>query len=184
MIKGDGKPKPCINITTKGLSRKQIIIPMNNVNKKNFMEESSTYITNMNRALKNIKTEVIVDFIQLDSSSIVIVTNKVVSSLDLQTIENYIKNTDCINANEVKVLRFTQYKSYLKIIGIPYLQENMNIPLTSNVVEDIIKKNHIFNNIILAFRPCCYELKLKGLSNRITLVLSNIRELDRVPSTE
>ena len=30
----------------------------------------------------------------------------------------------------------------------------------------------------------CYELKLKGLSNRTTLVLSNIRELDRVPSTE
>ena len=30
----------------------------------------------------------------------------------------------------------------------------------------------------------CYELKLKGLSNRTTLVLSNTRELDRVPSTE
>ena len=138
MIKGDGKPKPCINITTKGLSRKQVIIPMNNVNKKNFIEESSTYITNMNRALKNIKTEVIVDFIQLDPSSIVIVTNKVVLSLDLQTIENYVKNTDCINTNRVKVLRLPQSKSYLKIIGIPYLQENMNTPLTSNVVEDII----------------------------------------------
>ena len=25
----------------------------------------------------------------------------------------------------------------------------------------------------------CYELKLKGLSNRTTLVLSNTRELDR-----
>jgi len=105
MIKGNGKPKPCINITTKGLSRKQVIVLMNNVNKKNFMEESSTYITNMNRALKNIKTKVIVDFIQLDPSSIVIVTNKVISSLDLQTIENYVKNTDCINTNRVKVLR-------------------------------------------------------------------------------
>ena len=30
----------------------------------------------------------------------------------------------------------------------------------------------------------CYELKLKELSNRTTLVLSNIRELDRVPSTK
>jgi len=30
----------------------------------------------------------------------------------------------------------------------------------------------------------CYELKLKGLSNRTTLILSNTRELDRVPSTE
>ena len=30
----------------------------------------------------------------------------------------------------------------------------------------------------------CYNLKLKGLSNKTTLVLSNTRELDRVPSTE
>ena len=30
----------------------------------------------------------------------------------------------------------------------------------------------------------CYDLKLKGLSNKITLVLSNIRELDRVPNTK
>jgi len=32
--------------------------------------------------------------------------------------------------------------------------------------------------------PACYELKLKGLSNRTTLVLSNTRELDRVPNTK
>jgi len=30
----------------------------------------------------------------------------------------------------------------------------------------------------------CYDLKLKGLSNKTTLVLSNTRELDKVPSTE
>jgi len=30
----------------------------------------------------------------------------------------------------------------------------------------------------------CYDLKLKGLSNKTTLVLSNTRELDRVPKTK
>jgi len=30
----------------------------------------------------------------------------------------------------------------------------------------------------------CYDLKLKGLSDKTTLVLSNTRELDRVPSTK
>ena len=30
----------------------------------------------------------------------------------------------------------------------------------------------------------CYDLKLKGLSNKTTLVLSNTRELDRVSSTK
>ena len=31
---------------------------------------------------------------------------------------------------------------------------------------------------------CCYDLKLKGLSNKTTLILSNTRELNRVPSTK
>jgi len=30
----------------------------------------------------------------------------------------------------------------------------------------------------------CYDLKLKELSDKTTLVLSNTRELDKVPSTE
>jgi len=47
----------------KGPSRKQVIVPMNNNNKKNFMKESSSHITNMNITLKNIKLEVIVDFV-------------------------------------------------------------------------------------------------------------------------
>ena len=50
----------------KSLSRKQVIIPMSNVNKAKFMESSSTHITNLNRVLKNIKSEVIADFIHID----------------------------------------------------------------------------------------------------------------------
>jgi len=52
IIKGNSKHKLQINITIKGPSRKQVIIPMNNDNKKNFMEESSVHVTNMNRMLK------------------------------------------------------------------------------------------------------------------------------------
>ena len=37
--------------------------------------------------------------------------------------------------------------------------------------------------LILTY-PKCYESRLKGLSQETTLVLSNTRELDRVPSTE
>ena len=44
-----------------------------------------------------------VDFIWLDLAGITIVTNKVISSSDLQTIENYVKNTNHIDVEEVKV---------------------------------------------------------------------------------
>ena len=48
---------------TKGLSRKQVIVPMSNDNKTKFMIDLSAHIININRILKNIKLEVKADFI-------------------------------------------------------------------------------------------------------------------------
>ena len=83
----------------KGLLRKQVIVPMNVDNLKNFMKNSSSHISNINRALKNIKSEVIADFICADNRGVVIITNKVASPLNLQTIKRYVKNTNNIEAN-------------------------------------------------------------------------------------
>lgn len=104
IIKGNSKPKLKINIITKDHSRKQVIVPMNNNNKTKFIEDSNNHITNLNRVLKNIKSEIMVDFVWLENSSITIITKKVAPALDLQTIKNYIKNTNYIKAKKVKVL--------------------------------------------------------------------------------
>ena len=56
---------------------------MSSDNKANFIKKNSSHITNINRALKQIKLEVIVDFICQELTDITIVTNKVVTSLDL-----------------------------------------------------------------------------------------------------
>ena len=76
---------------------------MSNNNKTKFIEDSCNHITNINRALKNIKSEVMVDFICSDQSGVTIVTNKVVSSLDLQIIESYVKSAKHIIAEEVEI---------------------------------------------------------------------------------
>jgi len=70
-------------MTTKGLLKKQVIVPINNDNIFKFMLNSSDYITNINRVLKNIKLEIKIDYICSELSSIIIVTDKVTSSLDL-----------------------------------------------------------------------------------------------------
>ena len=134
---------------------------MSNNNKKNFIEESSVHITNMNRALKNIKMDVMVNFIWSDSRGIIIVTNKVALSLDFQTIKNYVKNAKHINVDGVEVPRLLQSKFYLKIIGISYLHENIVTFITLSMVKDVIKKNHIFNNIVLASKPCIIKVSPK-----------------------
>jgi len=108
-----------------------------------------------------------VDFICSDQSGVTIVTNKVVSSLDLQMIENYIKSAKHIIAEEVEILQLLQSKLYLKIIGNPYLQENANTPIISEVIEDILKKNHVFNNIVLASRP--QIIKVSPKSNMVII---------------
>jgi len=70
-------------MTTKGPSYKQVIIPMNKKNTINFVKDSSTHITIINRNLKNIKSDVMANFIHIKNKGVVIATNKVVSTLDL-----------------------------------------------------------------------------------------------------
>ena len=102
IINRNSKLKPRLNMTTKELLRKQVIVPMNNDNIVKFMLKSSDHITNIDRVLKNIELEIKVDYIHSETSGIVIVTDKVASSLDLQTIEKYIKNSNQINSENVE----------------------------------------------------------------------------------
>jgi len=100
---------------------------MNEKNTINFVKDSGTHITNINRNLKNIKLDVMANFIRIKNKGIVIATNKIASTLDLQTIEKYIKNSQCIEADYVESPRLPQLKFYLKIIGISYFSEQTNI---------------------------------------------------------
>jgi len=91
------------------------------------------------------------DFIWADHRELVITTNKIVFTLDLNTIEEYIKNINDINSNEVMSSRLFQSKLYLKILGIPYFIKDSSTPITTDMVEKIIQSPHIFNDIILVY---------------------------------
>jgi len=52
-----------INITTKSLSEKQVLAPMSSDNVTKIMVLFNKHIANINRALKEIKSEVIAEFI-------------------------------------------------------------------------------------------------------------------------
>ena len=140
-------------MTTKEPLRKQVIIPMNSDHNVKFIKESSLHISNINKSLKNTKSEVLVNFIWSEQLGIIVVTYKVASLSDLQIIENYIKNVKCIDASSVDVSCLLQLKSYLKIIDISYyLHNNSQKHLLSSDIEDIIKQNQIFDNIVLTLK--------------------------------
>ena len=70
-------------MTTKGLSRKQVIIPMSNNLSKKFIKDSSMHVININWALKGINSKMIVDFICVEDKGIVITTNNISLNPDL-----------------------------------------------------------------------------------------------------
>ena len=146
--RGD-KPKSHLNMTIKGSLCKQVIVPMDSDNIVKFMFSSNDYIININRLLKNIKSEYKADYIRAEKSDIIIIIDKVISPLDLQTIEKYIENSNQINANKVESPWLPQSKFYLKIISLLYFMDNMNVLIKTNIVKKILKNNHIFNNIHL-----------------------------------
>jgi len=62
---------------------------------------SGKHIANINRVLKNIKSDIIANLIKADQQELIIMTNKVVSLLSLSIIENYIKNVDTIDLEDI-----------------------------------------------------------------------------------
>ena len=50
-------------MTIKGLFRKHVIISISSENNLKFMKNSSLYVANINKLLRNAKSEVLVDFI-------------------------------------------------------------------------------------------------------------------------
>ena len=134
---------------TKSLSRKQIIILMSSINSERSMAISNKYVANINRLLKDIKSDIMADFIWADYKCLVITTNKVAATLNLNTIESYIKNINAIDFNKVMSSKFLQSKLYLKILGIPYFIENTNLPIIFKTVKKLLQTIYIFNDIIL-----------------------------------
>jgi len=120
IVKGNLNPKPHIQMTTKEPSKKQIIVLMSIENNNTFIRNLATHVVNINRLLRNAKSEVLVDYIHSDPLRISVITNKVSLQSNLQIIDQYVKNSKDINAFQVDKPQLPQSKSYLKIIGIPY----------------------------------------------------------------
>ena len=144
------KSKPKFNMITKGLSRKWIIIFKNINNSERVIAQANNHITDINKLLKDVKSEISADFIWSNNKIIIITTNKVAASSDLKIVEKYMKELNNIDLNNVISLRLLQFKSYLKILGILYFWENTNLPVMLNIIKRVIKST-IFDNIVLAF---------------------------------
>ena len=70
------------------------------------MESLNSHITNLNRMLKSIKSEVMVDFVYSDYTRIMIVTKNITMTLNIKTIKKYIKKHIKLIQKRLKFLDF------------------------------------------------------------------------------
>ena len=134
---------------------------MNSETAGRFLKDSSIYIININYALKNIKSKIMADFIYIENKDIIISTNNVALSSDIQEIEKYIKSLLANKSDQIFSPRLPQSKSYLKIVGILYINKKSNSHISPEDIKKILKNNHIFSNIILVSRPRIIKVSLK-----------------------
>ena len=102
--------------------------------------------------MKDIKSDICVDFICSNNRGIIITTNKVALTLDINTIEKYMNNLNDIDSNKVMSPRLSQSKSYLKILDIFYLIKDTNLSVSADIIKIVIKNTHILDDTILISR--------------------------------
>ena len=148
---GEGNKKPKINMTTRGPSRKEVIILMAKHIAELIVNLAHIHIANINKCLRNSKSNIVADFIQSTNNGIVITTNKLANDLNLATIEKYLKSIQNVNLNSIKSPRLPKSKSYMKIIGLPY-KINQNV-ISPDFIEGVLKETHLFKGVMLASKP-------------------------------
>jgi len=146
MLNLNQKDKPKLNMTTKGPSRKQVTVTMGSNNAERVMVKANTHVSNIK---KKVKSDIFVDFIHSNNKRLLITTNKVAATSNLNIIKKYMKDLNDVDSSDIISLKLPQSKSYLKILDILYFVKDTNLPILSNIIENIIKSNHIFNNIVL-----------------------------------
>jgi len=158
--KDEGNKKPRINMMTRGPSRREVIIPMTKQNAELTINLTCIHISNINKCLKNSKSDIITDFIWTTNNRTVITTNKPANDINLSTIEKYLKNVKNINPDSIESPRLPKSKSYIKIIGLPHKIEQGVI--TPDYIEGVLKDMHLFKDVVLASKPCIIKVLPKS----------------------
>ena len=156
----EGNKKPKINMTTRGLSRKEVIILMAKHIAELIINSAHIHIANINKCLRNSKSDIVTDFIRSTNNGIVITTNKPANNLNLSTIEKYLKSIQNVNSNSIESPHLPKSKSYMKIIGLPY-KINQDV-ISSDFIEDVLKETHLFKGVVLASKPCIIKASPKS----------------------
>ena len=124
---------------------------MTKTNAELTINSAHIHISNVNKCLKNSKSDIFTDFIQFNINEIIITTNKPTSNLDLSTIKKYLKNVQNVNPDSIESSHLPKFKSYMKIVGLPY-SSKLGV-MSPDIIKGVLKDSHLFKDATLALKP-------------------------------
>jgi len=71
----------------------------------------------------------------------------------MSIIDKYIRKTENIDLEYIDILQLSMFKLYLKILGLSYIVDSTNLSITPDIIKGVLKETHIFNNVVLTFKP-------------------------------
>jgi len=116
-----------INMAMKEPSRKQIIVLMSKSNVEVILNQANFLIININRHLKEAKSNIITDFIHLENDGVILTIFQAVFAQDMSIIKKCVKEINNINSKHIDTPQLPKLKLYLKILGLSYILENTNL---------------------------------------------------------
>jgi len=164
-ISSEDKKKPKLNMTTRGPSRKEVIILMTKSNAELIMKSVHKQITNINEHLKNSNSDIIADFIHLSNNGVIITTNCPANATELSRIENFLEKIDNIDPISIEAPCLLKSKSYMKIVRLPYNSELGTI--TPDFIEGVLKETHLFKDTTLVSKP--HVIKVSPKSDKVVV---------------
>jgi len=85
-------------------------------------------------------------------------TNFIASAAELEVIKQWLKKVAGLAASTMVEPCLPQSKSFLKILDVSYWGNNSLLPITQAQVESVIANTPIFEEVVLASRPCIIKV--------------------------
>ena len=133
---------------------------MSKSNTEVILNQANFLIVNINKHLKKTNLNTIADFIYLENNRVIITTCQAIFAWDMSIIEKYVK--EIIDSKNIDTSWLSKLKLYLKILGLSYILENTNLLITSELVKEVIKEIHLFNDVILTSKSCIIKTSFKS----------------------
>ena len=117
------------------------------------MANAALTVESCNKGLVSARSKLGVESVRKAWDGVSMSTNSVASAAELEVIKQWLKKTAGLNEITEVEPRLPQSKSFLNVLGIPYWDSKISLPITPAQVAEALSSSPLFEGVTLASMP-------------------------------